>query len=526
MPRGSSSSPEEGPSTGPLLRQVIDSALDAVIVIDEDSEVLEWNAAAEDVFGWPRSEVIGRSLVDLIIPEPHRAAHVRGMAHFLATGEGPVLNRRVDMTAIRRSGEEFPVELTICPVPNNGGWTFSAFLRDITDRVRAEAARREFDARLFHAQKLESLGVLAGGIAHDFNNLLMGIVGNASLALATVSPGSPGHTELVGIEKTARRLTELCKQMLAYSGRGAVVVRPLDIGALIAGMTPLLEVSVSKKARLEFELADGLPAVEGDASQLTQLLMNLIVNASEALEDRSGSIRIVTGVSDCPPEHLAATSAHEQLPPGRYVFIEVSDTGIGMQQDVLERVFEPFFTTKFAGRGLGMAAAQGIVRSHQGAIRVDSEPGSGTRVRILLPASEKSPSTIPAARDSSDAVGDRGKVMVVDDEPLVLDLVTEMLERAGLPVLKAANGQAALELAAKHQGELGLVLLDMTMPGISGAETFRELRRLSPELPVILSSGYNEQDATRHFVDCEQARFIQKPYRFSDLIDLVRQVLG
>lgn len=392
------------------------------------------------------------------------------------------------------------------------------------DRKRAEEDRQQLQQQIQHAQKLESLGVLAGGIAHDFNNLLMGILGNADLAMLELPPGSPIKVYLEGVETASRRAAELCRQMLAYSGRGRFVVEPVSLNSLIEEMSHLLQVSITKKAQIRYSLGKNLPAVEADATQLRQIIMNLITNASEALGDTGGMISLSTGTLECDQAYLDATWLDEKLPEGRYVFFEVSDSGCGMDRETLQKIFDPFFSTKFTGRGLGLAAAMGIVRGHQGALKVYTEVGKGSTFKVLLPACGESPGSV--ATDARVAPGWRGEglVLLVDDEQSVRTVGKIMLEKLGFSVITANDGNEALTLFQTHRDAIVCVLLDLTMPNMDGEETFRALRKIDPKVCVILSSGYNEQDVASRFGGKGLSGFVQKPYNLTVLQDKLCQV--
>ncbi len=393
------------------------------------------------------------------------------------------------------------------------------------ERKRAEEERQRLETQMRHAQKLESLGVLAGGIAHDFNNLLVGILGNTGLALMDLAPDAPARPLLEEVEKAALRAAELSRQMLAYSGRGRFQVQVFQLNSLVEEMTNLLVASISKKARLEFDFARGVPSVEGDPTQVRQVVMNLITNASDALSDQAGSIRIRTGAMAADRRYLLGLFPDAGLAEGNYVFLEVADTGCGMDAETQARVFDPFFTTKFQGRGLGMAAVLGIVRGHKGAIKIDSAPGQGTTFRVLFPASAKPAAPLEVRAQPRAPWRGAGTILVVDDEATVRFLAEQSLKRAGFDVLLAEDGQKAVDLFRARAAGIRGVLLDMTMPQLGGDETFRELRRIRPDVPIILSSGYDEQDATSKFAGKGLAGFIQKPYGARDLAEKVREIL-
>ena len=398
-------------------------------------------------------------------------------------------------------------------------------IQDITERKLIEADRLKLEAQVLHAQKLESLGVLAGGIAHDFNNILMTILGHTELAMMRLSPVSPARDNLASIEQAAQRAADLSRQMLAYSGKGRFVVEVVELGDLVTEMTHMLEVSISKKAILRFNLAANLPTVEVDTTQVRQVLMNLVINASEAIGDKSGVIAISTGAMRCEPDYLSDIRMDEQLPGGLYVFVEVADTGCGMERETLARIFDPFFTTKFTGRGLGMAAVLGIVRGHRGAIKVYSEPGKGSTFKVLLPAApghaEKTQRDVPPEAYWRGS----GTLLLVDDEETIRALGSEMLEMLGFSVLTADNGREALDVYRAHAGEIAAVILDLTMPRMDGEEAFRELRRIRPDVRVIMSSGYNEQEVSQRFIGKGLAGFVQKPYNLAALGSVLRQTL-
>jgi len=397
-------------------------------------------------------------------------------------------------------------------------------VRDVTDELRAEQERVQLESQMQQAQKLESLGILAGGIAHDFNNLLVGILGNASLALLDLSAESPTRHSVAEIEQAAQRAAELTRQLLAYAGKGRFVVEPVDCSQVVREMTALLRTAVSRSAQVNLSLAEALPAVEADITQLRQVVMNLITNASDALPDAGGMIFIHTGQQELDSTYLDECVAGTDAVPGRYVFVEVRDDGSGMDLTTRARIFDPFFTTKFTGRGLGLAATLGIMRGHRGAIRVYSEPGKGTSIKLCFPITEQAVRPQVAAL-ATPWIGD-GEVLIVDDEPSVRAVTRALLRRRGFTVTDTESGAEAVDLVRAQPDRFRLVLLDLTMPGMSGEETFRELRRTAPALKVILMSGYNEQEVTRLFVGRGLAAFLQKPFRAEEMDGAVQQVLA
>lgn len=404
--------------------------------------------------------------------------------------------------------------------------------QDITERRKAEQERQHLERQILQTQKLESLGVLAGGIAHDFNNLLTGVLGYANLARQNLPETSPAHKHLQEIERVANRAADLTQQMLAYSGRGKFVIQMLDLSRVVNDLARLLQVSISKKARLEYDFCDDLLPIEADATQIQQVVMNLMTNASDALGDETGVIGVRTGLIRADEEYLSDTYIDDNLACGLYAYVEVSDTGCGMDDETKARIFDPFFTTKFTGRGLGLAAVLGIVRGHGGTIKIESELGKGTTTRVLFPCADQ-----PAGAAAIDNPPDEaaapienwhgtGKILVVDDEEVVRSLAKNILEDAGYSVMTAKDGQEGVEMFSECADEITVVLLDLTMPNMDGEETFRELCKIRSDIPVILSSGYNEEDIATRFDGKGLAGFIHKPYRVKNLMETLAQVLS
>jgi signal transduction histidine kinase/CheY-like chemotaxis protein len=366
---------------------------------------------------------------------------------------------------------------------------------------------------------------LAGGIAHDFNNILAGIMGYADLVKVRLPASEPAREDLDVIKKAVERAADLTRQMLAYSGKGKFIVEPVNLSRAVEDTKKMLAMSVSKKATVTYNLSPDLPTIEADASQIHQIILNLVINASEALRDNSGAIVISTDTIQLSASDSTAISSGHELREGLCVRLQVSDTGCGMDEQTLAKMFDPFFSTKFTGRGLGLAAVQGIVRGHHGGMRVSSKPGEGTTFEVLFPASN---ATAPLAVESAPAKPwhGSGTVLVVDDEEIVRNLASRIIEHAGFTVLTANDGEEAIQLYQQHKKDIACVLLDLTMPKLNGEETFRELRQISSGVRVILSSGYSEETATGHFAGLGLAGFIQKPYQLDTMIATLRQAVA
>jgi signal transduction histidine kinase len=402
-----------------------------------------------------------------------------------------------------------------------------ALQAEMVERELAEEERQRMQVKLLHGQKLESLGVMSGGIAHDFNNLLVGILGNAGLVLQELAPDAPLRKAIEEIENSALRAAELTHQLLAYAGKGQFVTGPVHLSRLVEEMEHLLTTAVGRMATLVYEFDEQLPVIDADAAQLRQVVMNLVTNAAEAMGSAKGRIVVRTGVMHADRAYLAESQAATGATEGAYAFLEVQDDGHGMHAATQARIFDPFFTTKFTGRGLGLAAVLGIARAHRGAIRLTSAAGRGTTIRVLLPLIE---SAAPApARRRSPVAGmpspeEAGSVLVVDDEETVRSVAAKVLERHGFSVLTASGGVEAMRMLRAAPEAVDLVVLDMTMPDMSGPVTLQELLRIKPTLKVLMSSGYAVEDAIPH-TDAAVG-FIQKPYRPAELVRAVRHALA
>jgi len=486
----------------------------AVCGIGAGGTVFFWNRGAESLLGHSSTEVLGRDPVRVLAAEEDRG-RLRELL-----GNGTTLPQAGICHLRHRDGSRLPVLLhheQVSAQDEDRPREIYTFLNPL----RAEAGAGEH-LQLLQTQKLESLAVLAGGIAHDFNNLLLGVVGNADLVLLELPPEHPARDAAEQIAQAGLRASDLCRQLLSFSGKGNVLTDAVDLSALVQSVAPLLHMSLGG-SRLRLELAPDLPTVDGDREQLRQVLVNLVTNAAEALADHPGQITVRTRTHDARREPVANPITGAPLPVGTYVVCEVSDTGCGIAPEHLERVFEPFFTTKFLGRGLGLAAVQGIVRAHHGTVRVASAPDAGATFTVLLPAAGVRRAVGPRQRARSKepaaaAAPDQQRILVVDDEQHVRKVASQLLRAGGYAVTTATDGEEAVERLEADPGGFDLVLLDMTMPGFDGLEVLEVIRRLRPDLPVLLSSGYG-RERVRHVLNEDPAcSFIQKPYRRRELL--------
>lgn len=500
-------------------RIAVEASPMAMLMIDQHSKIVMVSDRTEKMFGYEKAELVGRS-VDLLIPEGARAHHAKYMSEFLRHPSTRQMGEARDLTGVRKDGTEFNVEIGLNPGEGSGGLFVLASILDISERKRLEEERRALEAH-----RLESLGLLAGGIAHDFNNILVAVLGYSELISQGLPPESPVSGYVERVTESAHRAAELCSQMLAFSGKGRFVVAPRNLSEIVEVMGRLLEVSIPSSVVIRFDLATDLPAVDVDLSQIQQVVMNLITNSAEAIGDKSGVVTVVTGMMDVDQAYLSTTRVGEGLLVGPHVFLEISDTGCGMDEETLEKMFDPYFTTKVTGGGLGLAATQGIVRGHSGAIRVYSHPGEGTTIKVLLPCSDLPAGALNEAVGGSDEWRSTDTVLIVDDEEAVRGVLRLMCENAGCTVLTANHGREGVEVFREHAQEIDIVLLDMTMPYMSGTEAFREIRRIQPDARVILMSGHNEQEATSRFAGKGLAGFLQKPIAMAALFEKMQEVL-
>jgi two-component system cell cycle sensor histidine kinase/response regulator CckA len=494
------------------------AASPGILNIEDDAfRYIKTDRLTPTYFGLTRETIIGRSISDLA-PEFVREFGPM-MREVIETGQ-PRLNMEVRSPVPGRSGEMAHWLASYFPVPLPDGRSGLGVVGiEITEIKKAEE-------RLRQAQKLESLGLLAGGVAHDFNNLLVGIIGNASLAQEMLPPDHPVAALLEGVLKTGEQAAHLTRQMLAYSGKGRFIIEALDISAVIRDTSDLIRPSISRKAGLYLELEPNLPAVEADRGQVQQIVMNLVINASEAMGNSDGVITVRTRTELVDRSYVQSHPAAAELTEGEYVALEVEDTGCGMDETVKAKIFDPFFTTKFTGRGLGLAAVAGIVRAHKGAILVTSEPGRGTAFTVLLPASDRAVGRSASAVAAGTAVRGSEVVLVIDDEPVVRDMAKNALERHGYKVLVAYGGMAAIEILKRHPEEIAVAILDLSMPGMSGEETLPMLRQVRPQVKVLVSSGFSEAEAMSLFKGQSVSGFIQKPYTSAALAEKVRSALA
>lgn len=497
------------------------------ISTDASCRNLRSNQAFVDMLGSPEQKQMSHSSPPFESPENFRVLREGRQlrAHELPMQRAVTLNapvRDFDATVMRHDGVMIEVIANAVPIRGADGQACGcvATFQDITTHKQAERKRLDFERKLLQSQKLESIGVLAGGIAHDFNNLLTGVLGHTNFARAELARGSTAIDHLLAqVESSGQRAAELCRQLLSYAGKGRFVVRLIDVNVAVEQTYPLLKLSSTKKISLDLQLGAGLPPFRGDPTQINQVLMNLVTNASEAIGTGIGSVTLRTTRVMITAMEMLTLNPSPDMEPGSFVCIEVRDTGCGITPEAIGHIFEPFFTTKFVGRGLGLAAVLGIVHGHRGGIRVSSQMGVGTTFELFFPTAAAPVSEPAAALPASG--GRRGTVLVVDDEPVVRDLASATLQAAGFTVLTAVDGEDALAKLGRDPVQFDAVLLDLTMPKLDGEDTLMALRMLAPNLPVVLTSGHGEQTVVQRFVGRGLADFLAKPFVSESLVTAI-----
>jgi PAS domain S-box-containing protein len=622
------------------LKAVLHSALDAHVTMDESGLVTSWNHQAESMFGWPEAEVLGRRLADIIVPHAHREAHAAGLRRFLTTGEGPILNQRIELTALRHDGSGFPVELAVAPVRIGTTWLFSAFVRDITDRRAADEAlrvsekkfgsafqahpspmaiarlaearwvdvnesllrlfgmnraetvgrtgkelgiwkrdelreemltelrtggvfrdveaewltrsgdvrtgllsaeviafagephfllhfqditdRKQLEVQLRQAQKMEAVGRLAGGVAHDFNNVLTAIFGYVDLLAEQFPTDSGAQADLAEVRKAAERAAGLTRQLLAFSRQQVLEPVVLSVNDSIEDFEKMLRRVIGEDVRLRLTLATDAGNVRADPGQLHQVIMNLVVNARDAMPT-GGSLILETGNVDLTEQYA---EMHQPVIAGPYVMIAVSDSGMGMTPEVRARIFEPFFTTKEKGKGtgLGLSTVYGIVKQSGGYVWVYSEIGRGTTFKIYLPRVDAPAEPLSKPRETGSITGTE-TILLAEDDPLLRPLAKALLEKLGYAVLEGSDAPSALAAARAHTGRIHLLVTDVVMPGPSGRELARELVEFRPDTKVLYVSGYTDDAIVHHGMLEPGLNFLQKPFTPAVLARKVREVL-
>ncbi|MCA9935941.1 MAG: PAS domain S-box protein [Ardenticatenaceae bacterium] len=494
-------------------RAILSAANDGIIAVDEQQQICFANRASEALFGYQPGKLIGKNLRQLL-PERARAKHVRHIQYFGETGvTARSMQRQMIVYGRHASGQEIPLKVAISQIELAGHKYYTAILHDATEHSRIDAALQK-------TQKLESLGIFASGIAHDFNNLLIALMAESEIASRKMPPSLPARQNIQHIMQIAERGATLTQQLLAYSGDGPPQIILVNFNQLVADNRNFLEAMLPKNITLTLNLKDGLPPIEANTGQIQQVVMNLITNAAEAYEGQPGTVEIETRLKTIDSLGFWQEAA-QQIQPGQYICLRVSDQGHGMNEETLIRIFDPFFTTKVSGRGLGLAAIQGIIRNHYGAMHVTSQVGQGTTFQVLFPVSDTHDLTdkMPAHKSPAQI----GHILFVDDEDIVRCAITEILELNGNTVLQARNGNDGLALFRQFADDINLVLLDRTMPIMAGDEVLQTIRKTHPNVPVLMLSGYDEPEATKQTA---VTQFLKKPFKMDTLLAYINEMLS
>ncbi len=503
-------------------RLILENALDAIVTINAEGLIIDWNPQAEITFGWSAGEVVGRTFADTIIPQTHRSELAAALKRFLMTGQRRELNKRIEIAALRRDGAEIPVELSVSPMQSGETFIFSAFIRDISDRKLAEEKLQKSEEQLRMSQKLEAVGQLAGGVAHDFNNLLTVITGYSDLILSRINEHDINRPKIEEIKKAANRAASLTRQLLAFSRKQVLQPKLFDLNTLVVDISKMLQRLIGENIEMTTMLDQEAP-INADPGQIEQVLMNLVVNARDAMPTGG---RITVETSRIVIDETFA-SRHLTVQPGEYVVLAVSDTGSGMDAETQKRIFEPFFTTKAQGKGtgLGLSTVYGIVKQSGGNIWVYSELGQGTVFKVYLPVAIGNETNLQTLATPSAMPLGTETILVVEDEPQIRRLAFECLESCGYSVLLSSNGLEAMELMEDPTKPIDLVVTDVVMPHMSGKELADRIANIQPKAKVLFMSGYTNDAVVNHGVLQAGTWYLQKPFALDALARQVRAVL-
>ena len=502
-------------------RALADTAPDGIISVDAQGNIAFINRAGERQFGYTYSEVIGKNIT-ILIPEKYRSAHQAGMERFLETRDSRIIGNTVEFEGLRKDGSEFPIELSLSTWESKEGQFFSAVIRDITERKKAEEEQRKLERQLQTVQRMESVGTLAGGIAHDFNNALTGIIGFAEMLKLRIANDPGALSDVDEVLRGAERASVLTRQLLTFARRQIIELCNLDLNRVVTDLEKLLRKVTREDVEIKTFLAEGLPTIRADQGQVEQILMNLSLNARDAMPG-GGQLVVETQEARLDEEYV---KQYPYMKPGRYAVLSVSDTGIGMDEGTRERIFEPFFTTKGPdkGTGLGLAVVYGIVKQHNGFIHVYSEPGEGTIFRVCFPAVD-APADAKVFASRGIIRGGSATILVAEDDESVRNLAEKTLSSYGYRVLIAVDGVEALDIFRLHGKEIAMVVLDVVMPKKGGKQAYDEMITTIPGLKVLFLSGYSADAIHSSFVLHPGISFLQKPFGPGALARKVREVL-
>lgn len=488
------------------------------IMIHEKGIILDCNKGLSDMTGFTIEELVGMDSPKLLIAPDW----LNLVAQNIKNG----FEQRYEVEGLRKDGTKYPLVIFGKNIPYKGRTVRVTEFRDITERRRAEEERRQLEDQFHQAQKLESLGVLAGGIAHDFNNILTIIMGHCYMAREDMLSELDYKASFKQIENAGNRAADLCRQMLTYAGKSPTEQTRINLWLLVEDVVKILQAAIKKNVTIELDLKRDVPEIKGDTGQIQQIVMNLVINASEAIGDKNGTIKVVLKKTVVKSDQTETDTFGTVIRVGTYACLEVTDTGSGMDEETQKRIFEPFFTTKFTGRGLGMSAISGIIKSHEGLLQLSSTPGVGTTFKVYFPIREASDYTETTSTATAQFEKSNGTILLVEDEQTLHVIGTALMGALGFSTITASNGREALEIYSKRGSGIDAVLLDLIMPVMGGAETYRELRKISRMVPVIICSGYGIESVEDIIKNDQHAGFVHKPYKPEELRDAMVSVMG
>jgi len=503
-------------------RDLFNHGIDAIYIQNRKGEFIDVNRGAEKMYGYSREEMTGKTPEFLSAEGKNNMDEVRSALRKAELGEP----QQFEFWGKRKNGEVFPKIVRLNKGRFFGEEVVFAFAVDMTEQHRAEEERRKIERQFIRSRNLESLGFLAGGIAHDFNNILTGILGNTGLLRKTMEKSVMGNKYIDRIESSTARAAELCSQLLAFSGKGKFVILPVDINSIVLELTRLLETALPNHIQLKNRIRDVLPFIDVDPTQFKQIVMNLILNASDSIGDEQGTITIRTGMEHgLKRDEKAVYFLTENTNPSEFIYLEVGDSGEGIEDKMIERIFDPFFTSRSMGKGLGLSAVIGIVKSHGGYLRVKSTLGCGSSFRLYFPVSSKEAVEEKKPARRTDFYPGEGTILIADDEPTIREMAGVTLENHGFEIIVAADGREAVEIYRRKKKDIILLVLDLTMPELDGIEVIKEIHRSDPEVKAILSSGFSRHEAIEDLEQKGFSAFLPKPYKPEDLIEVVMSVL-
>jgi PAS domain S-box-containing protein len=504
-------------------RAMIENIVDVIAIIDQDGIISYKSPNVEKWFGWKPEELIGESAWNTVHPDD-----LENIRKLFADVLSEVNVSKTAECRLRCKDDSYKwIKINATNLLHNheiAGILLS--YHDISERIRAEEERQVLEQQFHYAQKLESLGVLASGIAHDFNNILTVILGHCHMAREYILPDHDYKISFEKIASAGNRAADLCQQMLIYAGKSPLVQTRVNLWFLVDEVVKMLCSAINKNVTINLELGSDIPEIKGDSGQLQQIVMNLIINASEAIGNDMGIVTVVLSKSEFKENQTVTDMFGKNIVAGRYVCLEVRDTGSGMSEETRLQIFEPFYTTKTTGHGLGMSAIRGIVTSHKGILQLTSAPGVGTTFKVFFPVQEQPDHAETISTASAPGARAAGTILLVEDDKPLLDMGTVLLELMGFTPLTALNGQEALEIFQNRCNDIDLILLDLIMPVMGGIRTYHELRKTDSLTPIIICSGYGVELVEDVIKDDVHAEFMHKPYNPDKLRDVMMKMIG